>query len=336
MDLDLLHLHELGTRVFGHRVAVAGRTGLVRGDVAFEVGAVLRHHLGVCAEAARGQDDRPGVNRRVLAIKVDLHARHRVAVLHQLLGLAAHLGGDAALFRCGHQAGNEGQAHCRTVRRTMAALDGHAAGQRDVVQLDAQAVKPVDGTGRIVAHELNELGIARVVAAVERFLGEQVVAVLDALLFLELRLRGVHAARREVRVATVHRHLLQDHDVREPLVVRGDGRREAGAARADDHRVVRLTRAFARSRAAGGRVARRRAARQAEAAQHAQSAHRAHARNEAATRQAVGTRRCARRILVMVRHTIVLPLYLTLRPRLSCRSLARAAPKRCPPYSNAS
>ena len=90
----------------------------------------------------------------------------------------------------------------------------------------------------MIAHEVDELGVAGVVPAVERFLSEELVAVLDALFLLELGLGSVHARRAEARVAADHRCLLEDDEVLDACIEGCDRGAHACSAGADDHDVV--------------------------------------------------------------------------------------------------
>ena len=138
MNLDLIHLHELGARLFSHDVAVAGGGGLVGGGVVLQVGAVLGDELLVRTQAAGREDDSFGVIRRFGAGIVGHDAGHDAGVVDdETLDLAVLNNFDVTVLDLRLKAGHDGCSHGRAVSGTVAALDRHAAGARDVVQPDA-------------------------------------------------------------------------------------------------------------------------------------------------------------------------------------------------------
>ena len=62
----------------------------------------------------------------------------------------------------------------------MAALHRHAARHRDVVKRDAQAIKPINSSGGIIAHEVDELRIASIVTAIQGSWAKKLIGVIDA------------------------------------------------------------------------------------------------------------------------------------------------------------
>ncbi len=123
----------------------------------------------------------------------------------------------------------------------MRAVDAHAAGDGDIVQLDAVIRQPVDRLRRQLDELAQQHRVVFMLAALQRLLIEKLFAVFDALHRLEARFRRVHAHRGFDGVAADSRHLLNDHHAR-AFVVRLNRRRQARAAAADHDHVVVLRR----------------------------------------------------------------------------------------------
>ena len=119
----------------------------------------------------------------------------------------------------------------------MAALAERSGGRADLVlELDAQALEPVDGIQRVVREEVHELGIVGVVAALHGGLVEGGDGVLDALGLLALGIDGVQRALGDVGGTAGNATLLKHDNARAGLHGR-DGRRQARAAAAHDAHV---------------------------------------------------------------------------------------------------
>ena len=119
----------------------------------------------------------------------------------------------------------------------MAALAERSGRRADLVlELDAQALEPVDGIQRVVREEVHELGVVGVVAALHGDLVEGGDGVLDALGLLALGIDGVQRALGDVGGAAGNAALLQHDDARAGLHGR-HGRRQARAAAAHDAHV---------------------------------------------------------------------------------------------------
>ena len=115
----------------------------------------------------------------------------------------------------------------------MAALAQRAGGRTDgVLEANAQLLEPVHGVERVVDKVADELGRARLVAALPCGGVVRCHGVLDALLLLALRVNGVECAFGDVGGAAVDVDLLE-HDDLGARLSRGNGSDEAGATGTD-------------------------------------------------------------------------------------------------------
>ena len=259
MNLNLIHLNQLCANRFGHCIAITCSARLIGGNIPLKVGAILRNHVGIGAQTACGENNSLGA---VVAL-VGFHAGNRSIVgLHELLDVTICLDFDAAILNGLLQTRNNGLADSRAVGRAMAALHRHAARHRDVVKRDAQAIKPINSSGGVIAHEVDELLIASIVTAIQGFLGKKLIGVLDALSLLEFRFGSVHARRREIRVAADIAFFLKNDDLLNACIMRRDGSRHARSTSTHDNDVVFFGLAFRLATTLAG------------AARHAKSSHR--------------------------------------------------------------
>ena len=241
IGLDEAHVDDLCADVLRHRDAFTHGAGHVRGLEAVAVERVgLRAHRNVRGKAARRDHDAlPGTEGIALAVHRGLDARDASrSVTHELLGLHVRDDGNAALL--GRSAELSDEVEARGALRNERALLGVAAEEEVVfLEFDADDVPaPFGGGKRILDHGAHDGGIALHVAALHGVLIMQFNAVaFNAELLLDPVARSGHFRARNERVAANVGHLFEKHDLR-ARVARGDGGREARAARTDHHDVV--------------------------------------------------------------------------------------------------
>jgi len=238
MDLDLLHVLELSARCGPEVHAVAGRAGLVGRGHALELRPVGGNLLGIGRESTRGQNDCLRVDRIEAAVfSLHLDADHcSLSVLQDLYDLAVYPDVDLAvssvLFQGLGDVRSDGGAAFRPVRP----VDAGPAHPSHVAQVSPEGGEPVNGGGRVLRKNTDQLGVVQVVAALHGVLDHEIDRVLDTLLLLVLRLGRVHAPCRQHAVPAGDRLFFQHDDLR-PGVIGGNGRGEACSTRADDHDV---------------------------------------------------------------------------------------------------
>ena len=134
----------------------------------------------------------------------------------------------------------------------MGTVDAHPAGGGDIVKHNAATRQPLNGFRRILHEAAQQLRVVFVFAAFQRFLVEQLFAVLDAFYALEAGFCGVHPGRGFDGVAADGRHFFNDQNAR-AFIVRLDRRRQTGSAAADHHHIVAFRRRIARALFGGQR-----------------------------------------------------------------------------------
>ena len=236
VKLDLVNIHESRADFLRHDNAVAGNAGGAGRDGAFQVGPVLHNHILIVAESARCQDDFLGVDGVIRGFVLGLDARHnavfgnqfgRLGVVHNLNAQVVHL-----LQEARHQI----RAHAGTVLGGVNAGVGRAAGEGDLRQRRADTVEPVDTGGGVLRHDGDKGAVVQLVSALHGVFDKLVYGVLNALLFLVMGFRRVHAARGLGRITAGVGHFFEQKDVH-PGLFSVDSRGHARAARADDDNI---------------------------------------------------------------------------------------------------
>ena len=240
VQLDVGQADELGTGGLGELEALALGAGVdvgaADGGVEHDIGPNARVDLlavlDVGAEAARGDDDGLGVDADLLAVGAHgLHADNGAVGGKELGGVAAVQDGDAELAALLNERADVGVAGRRV--GVVAALAQRAGGRADgVLEANAQLLEPVHGVERVVDEVADELGRARLVAALPRGGVVRCHGVLDALLLLALGVNGVECALGDVGGAAVDVDLLEHDDLGARLSC-GNGSDEASATCAD-------------------------------------------------------------------------------------------------------
>ena len=126
---------------------------------------------------------------------------------------------------------------------------------------DAHFFETIERGFGVFGHLVNQRGVGAEVTALQSLFCMEFGAVLDALLGLTLVVGRVEGAARNGGVAADVGHLFENHDVLHAVLRGGNGYGKAGAARTDDHDLVRfipLLRKLARIFNLRGRDARER------------------------------------------------------------------------------
>ena len=119
----------------------------------------------------------------------------------------------------------------------MATLVGGTAHETDVVEVAAKLDQPLHSVVRVIAKDLHEFRIVAVVTALHRVLVHLFDAVLNTELGLLRSFSSIDTAGSADRVATDHRHLFNDHNLFDAVVVSLNGSSHTGAAGTDHDNV---------------------------------------------------------------------------------------------------
>ena len=228
VELDELHVHQLGAGVVGERVAVAGVLPAVAGDLEGAADAAGREHDRLGLEHARSA---------ALAVVAE-RAGDAVAVLEQLDDRVLHVDVDAlvdavVLQRADHlQAGaiaDVGEPRV-AVAAEVALQDAAVLG---AVEDRAPGLQLAHAVGRLLGVQLGHAPVVQVLAAAHR-VGE---VDLPAVAVVDVGHRRGHAALGHDRVRLAEQRLADEAD-RRARGRRLDRGAQAGAAGADDQDVV--------------------------------------------------------------------------------------------------
>ena len=171
VDLDLIHIHGVGTDGGCHLNALALSAGSVGGHEALQLRLVLNDHVQVCAETAGSQHNSLGIDGDGLTGSTgSLHAHSSAVGVGQDLGSGGvqqslHTSLVAVLLQQRNHVRTDGNGLAVAVHGAMDALDGCAAEAGHAVQSDAVLVQPVDGVGTVGAQSLHQLRVIQTLAA---------------------------------------------------------------------------------------------------------------------------------------------------------------------------
>ena len=171
MDLDLVHIHGVGTDGGCHLNALALSASGIGGHEALQLRLVLGDHVQVCAETASGQHNGLGIDGDGLTGSTgSLHAHSSAVGVGQDLGSGGvqqslHTSLVAVLLQQRNHVRANGNGLAVAVHGAVDALDGCAAEAGHAVQSDAVLVQPVDGVGTVGAQSLHQLRVIQTLAA---------------------------------------------------------------------------------------------------------------------------------------------------------------------------
>ena len=238
VGLDLVHVNKGSLDLFGEQQAVARGTRMVRRGKALQTRNDLGNHSVVAGKAACCVHNSLGVDFVDLAVFVlNLDAGHSTVLDNQVDNLRVRAQINLAGFNSVIERLDNFRTNSGAARRTVATLVGGAAHKADVVEVTAELDQPLNSIVGVFAQNLHEFRIVAVVAALHRVLVHLFDAVLNAELCLLRRFSSVDTAGSADRVTADHRHLFDDHNLLDAVVVRLNGSSHTSTACTDHDNV---------------------------------------------------------------------------------------------------
>ena len=186
-------MHQFCPGFFTQDQTITSSAGLVGRLVAFQVWPVLLDDFLRSAETTSCQDNSLGLNLPAAVWANDVDASYlALFVLQKLNNLGLVEDWNPGCFNALQQASDQVAANWRHRCRPVSPLLAHPTGNRQVIQLNAVLLQPVDCQSSVVDEVAQHCFIVQVAAAPKGFLVEVGLVVDDAVLELNQGFSRVH------------------------------------------------------------------------------------------------------------------------------------------------